>query len=148
MKKEIIICICVILFIVGIYAFTQNNSKSAIDKITDELTMYKDDLINQIKNKEENSNKEIEQEQSGNGKKKEENVNRIKEITDEFDKKYEVLAFYIEHDELEKVKTELVNIGANIETGEYEQANADIERAIFLLDHIKQKMSLQVKNIF
>ena len=148
MKKEIIICICVILFIVGIDAFTQNNSKSAIDKITDELTMYKDDLINQIKNKEENSNKEIEQEQSGNGKKKEENVNRIKEITDEFDKKYEVLAFYIEHDELEKVKTELVNIGANIETGEYEQANADIERAIFLLDHIKQKMSLQVKNIF
>lgn len=136
--KEIIICICVILFVVVIDHFTQNYSSITIDKITDDLSYLKESLINQIKtdNEEETyKNEEI-------IKKKIEDINK------EFDEKYEVLAYYIEHEELEKVKTELVNIEANIQTEEYEQANTDVSRAIFLLDHIKQKMSLQVKNIF
>ncbi len=141
MKKEIIICICIIIFVILIDFFTQNYSKKTIDKITDDLSFLKEELIsiiNQEKFKQENNNN-----------KKDDNIKQITDdITNEFDNKYEILAYYIEHDELEKVKTELVNIQANIETEEYNEANADINRSIFLLDHIKQKMSLQIKNIF
>ena len=143
MKKEIIICICVIIFVIAIDMITQNYSKATIDKITDELTSYKDTLISKAKEKEENSKNEEKE-----NKENEEKKQKIKDILNEFDDKYEVLSYYIEHEELEKVKTELVNIQANIETEEYKQANADINRAVFLLEHIKQKMSLQLKNIF
>ena len=48
----------------------------------------------------------------------------------------------------EKVKVELVELKANIEVEQFEEATGNIDRAIYLLEHIKQKTELQVKNIF
>ena len=62
--------------------------------------------------------------------------------------KYETLAYYIEHDELEKVETELTKSRANIETKEYAVAIENIESCNFILEHIKDKSSLKIVNLF
>ena len=62
--------------------------------------------------------------------------------------KYEKLAFFIEHDELEKVETELTELTAYIKIEEYEEAINPLETSIFILNHIKEKFRLNMKNIF
>ena len=72
----------------------------------------------------------------------------IEDIHKEWDKKYEKLAFYIEHNELEKVETELTAVQATINTGEYKTAIPEIDKSIYILNHIKEKNSFKFKNIF
>ena len=141
MKKEIIICICIIIFVILIDFFTQNYSKKTIDKITDDLSFLKEELIsiiNQEKFKQENNNN-----------KKDDNIKQITDdITNEFDNKYEILAYYIEHDELEKVETELTTLRAYIEEKEYKESLPDLDKIVFILNHIKEKTNINLKNIF
>lgn len=127
MNKEIIICIIVIVFVITIDIISQNFTKDSIKKITDNL----DALRNVVK-------EEV----------VEESNNITENILDMWDEKYEVLSFYIEHTELEKVKTELVELKANVEEEQYGEAVGNIDRSTYLLEHIKQKMSFQIKNIF
>ena len=47
--------------------------------------------------------------------------NQIENIVNNWNEKHKKLAYYIEHDELEKVETELVYLKGNIEVKEYEQ---------------------------
>ena len=79
---------------------------------------------------------------------KEDLENQINSILDEWNSRYQKLAYYIEHDELEKVKTELISLKANIDVEEYKQGMPDLDKCVFILDHIKEKSSLQIKNIF
>ena len=74
--------------------------------------------------------------------------NKMEKIKEKWQKKYEKLAFYIEHDELEKVETEIYNLKANIDTDEYEEAIEKIEKCRFILKHIENKETLSIKNIF
>ena len=127
MNKEIIICIIVIVFVITIDIISQNFTKDSIKKITDNL----DALRNVVK-------EEV----------VEESNNITENILDMWDEKYEVLSFYIEHTELEKVKTELVELKANVEEEQYGEAVGNIDRSTYLLEHIKQKMTFQIKNIF
>ena len=127
MYKEFFICSAVILLVILLNICTQYYTKESIEAIRKEL----DDLKVSIK---QNDRKSAEE--------------QIKQTIDEWNERYEILSYYIEHNELEKVKTELVTLDANIETEEYEQAIADINRGIFILEHIREKTSLQVKNIF
>ena len=60
----------------------------------------------------------------------------------------ERLAYYIEHDELEKVETELYTLNANIDTNEYEQGIEKIEKCKFILRHIQNKEAFNLRNIF
>ena len=62
--------------------------------------------------------------------------------------KEEKLAYYIEHNELEKVKTKMINAKSNIETEDKEQKVQSIDEAIYLLEHIRDKDTLNLKDIF
>ena len=55
---------------------------------------------------------------------------------------------YIEHDELEKVETELTGLRAYIEKEEYYEALPEIDKSAYILEHIKDKSALNLKNIF
>ena len=127
MYKELIICIVVILIVVVLNIYTEKYTKESVTRITDNLDTLK--LAIQEKNNEETSK-------------------QINDIIEEWDNRYKKLAYYIEHDELEKVETELVALKANIEVEEYEQGMSDLNRCIFILEHIKEKSALQIKNIF
>ena len=84
--------------------------------------------------------------------KNEKNANVIKDkmvdINQKWRDKNEKLSFYIEHDELEKVETELYALNANVDTKDYEQAIEKIEKCKFILKHIENKERLSLKNIF
>lgn len=128
MYKEFIICTVVIVFIVILNIATESYTKASIDTINENLENLKEII------REEESDEIIKK--------------QIDEISEDWEKRYQKLAYYIEHDELEKVETELVSLKANIEINEYEQGIPDLDKCIFILKHIKEKSSIQIKNIF
>lgn len=129
MYKEIIICVVVIIIVVGLNILTQNYTKESIALMTDNLESLKQTMITEEQN--------------------EENINeQIDNILNNWNDRHKILAYYIEHDELEKVETELVLLKGNIEVQEYEQGIPNLSNCIFILEHIKEKTALQIKNIF
>lgn len=84
MHKELIICIIlVILIVIGDWV-TQNYTKNTVDYITGELENLKQNLL-------EKSDDKVDED--------------INKIDDKWKEVYDKLAYYIEHDELEKVET-------------------------------------------
>jgi uncharacterized membrane protein YhiD involved in acid resistance len=127
MHREIIICIIIIIIIIVLNIITQNYTKESIDILNEKLETLKVTLTDENK-------EEIEK-----------NINSIME---EWQNRFQKLAYFIEHDELEKVETELTVLRANIQTEEYEDAITEIDKSIFILNHIKDKFRLEIKNIF
>ena len=74
-----------------------------------------------------------------------EKMDALREEWSNFSKK---LAFYIEHDEIEKVDTSIVEINEYIKLGLYDEAIPEIRKCSFILEHIKNKGELQVINLF
>lgn len=129
MYKEIIICSIVIIIVVVLNICTENYTKDSIVLISNNLESLKETMLSEEQN-EENIN------------------NQIDDISKQWDERYQKLAYYIEHDELEKVKTELVSLKGNIEVKKYDQGIPNLNNCIFILEHIKEKTALQIKNIF
>ena len=90
MKKEIIICIVVLIGVIALNTITGDYTKNSVESIRNDLTVVKD---------------EIEQ-----NKEKEKISQSIINAKNNWDNKYKKLAYYIEHDELEKVTLYLVRI--------------------------------------
>lgn len=129
MYKEIIICVVVIIIVVGLNILTQNYTKESIALMTDNLESLKQTMVTEEQD--------------------EDNINeQIDNILNNWNNRHKILAYYIEHDELEKVETELVLLKGNIEVQEYEQGIPNLSNCIFILEHIKEKTALQIKNIF
>ena len=133
MYKQIIICVIIVILIVGLDYYTQNYTKESVKEVTDSLYSLKD-----ITEKQDSKEKEN----------KEQITKMTNDIISKWDTRYESLSYYIEHNELEKVKIEFASLESDINTEEYSQACSDINRAIYILEHIKQKTSLEIKNIF
>lgn len=129
MKKEIIIVIIIIILIVVGHIVTQNYTKNIFSELSGDL-------------------KEIETGINDRKMEKVELKNKIDDVQKKWDDKYDILAYYLEHDELEKVQTQLIGIRANIETEEYERSVEMIETCLFVLKHIEDKDSLKLVNIF
>lgn len=72
----------------------------------------------------------------------------IENTLEKWNNRHDKLAYYIEHDELEKVETYLTQIKSNIETKEYDTLIEKIDTCIFILEHIEDKESFSLKNIF
>ena len=73
---------------------------------------------------------------------------KVIQVNNEWDKKFNILTCFLEHDELEKVKTQLVVITAGIDVEDTEHVYEEIDKAVYILDHIKDKNSLKLDNIF
>ena len=61
---------------------------------------------------------------------------------------FEKLAYYIEHNELEKVETNLTSLKSYLETEQYHDAANELDKAEFVLKHIEDKNSFNLMNIF
>ena len=131
MKKEIVICTVVILVVVLGNMITQNYTKQCINTLTIQLSELKE----KISMKEKNTTKEELEEKS-------------KEIKENWDNMQETLSYYIEHDELEKVETQLTLLEGEMQTKLYDDAIPEIEKCEFILEHIADKTALSIKNIF
>lgn len=127
MKKEIIICFIVIVLVITLNTITQRHTDSVLDGIEKSLDELREDLVS---NNEEGIN--------------EKNDKAMKKWQED----KELLAIYIEHDELEKIELYLWEINSNVETKEYSIAIQSLDSCNFIMDHIKDKYKFSLKNIF
>ena len=127
MYKETIICIFIIILIIILDIFTQNYTKKSSNEIIECLSELKIEIEND------------------NLKKAKE---KIEELDKKWDNKHDKLAYYIEHDELEKVDTAIVQVKSFVENDDIPSAVAEIETGKFVLEHIERKYKFNLQNIF
>ena len=126
MLKEIIISIIIVISIISLDFVTQNYTEETVTHTSAQLT----ELKTKIKNSEEGV------------------LNKIDEVVKSWKDRRGKLAYFIEHDELEKVETNFTNIKSYIEEDEIDMAISSIDEAEFILEHIKRKNAFELENIF
>ena len=73
---------------------------------------------------------------------------KIEELDNKWDNRHDKLAYYIEHDELEKVDTAIVQVKSFVENDDIPSAMAELETGKFVLEHIERKYKFNLQNIF
>ena len=131
MTKELIICIIIVVLIFAGNAVTESYTGESVDETKQSLSDLREEIIKNEDEIDVNIAKE-----------------KIYKIHEQWDSRYEKLAYYIEHDELEKVKTELTGLRGYIEKEEYSEAVPELDNSVYILEHIKDKTALNLKNIF
>lgn len=132
MKKELIICILIITLIIITNVVTQNYTKECVALMNQKLDILKEESLNENINDENKKNIS----------------DTIKDIEDNWNSFQEKLAYYIEHDELEKVETQIWAMKGFSEIGKYDEVVPELDKCVFILEHIQDKTKLNVKNIF
>lgn len=131
MQKEIIVCIFIIVLIIVGNVVTQNYTVESVESLADQLSDLKSDIFKEEGNIERDSIKD-----------------KIKQIEDNWESRHDKLAYYIEHDELEKVETNLTSLRSFIEANENSEAVSELDKSVFVLKHIEDKYAFNLQNIF
>ena len=132
MWKEAIICIVIVITITVGNVITQNYTVETVEGLSKKLEELKEDIINI--EKDENMEKQAN--------------DKIEKIMEDWENRHDKLAYYIEHDELEKVETNLTGMKSFIETKEYSEAISELDKNVFILKHIEDKYAFNLENIF
>lgn len=128
MLKETIICIISIAIII----IGNNVSYAYADSFATEITNELQGLRDIISEEEVNS---------------EEANKKMDEVFNYWESKYTELAYFIEHDELEKVQEGLAETKSNVEIEEYKEAVVELDRTVYIINHIQEKLSFKLENI-
>ena len=127
MLKEIIISILVIVQIFTLDFFLQNYIKDSVEVMTGKLEILRENLL----------------------KKDEEAIlNNMQDINNNWEDIQYKLSFFIEHNEIEKVKTNLVALEGDIQVKQYDVSISELNKSIFVLEHISDKYAFNLVNIF
>lgn len=126
MSKEIIISSVILIAIIVLNIFVSQYIDKKLNHVVDQLDELRDIL------KEKNY---------------EEAEKKIEKMDKYWERSENILSFFIEHDELEKVITEFTSLKAYIELKE-EDAIESVDKMSFIIDHIEEKDDLKLKNIF
>lgn len=129
MIKETIICIVIVITIILGNGTTQNYTKESVSELSKGLMSLRENLT-----KEDIENEQVKKE--------------AETIYQQWAQRHDKLAYFIEHDELEKVETEFVALKSYIETQEYEEAKSELDKSVFILKHIEDKYDFNLQNIF
>lgn len=129
MLKEFFICTIIVIFIFLGNGITQGYSRDSIENINGKLTNLREEM-----HKEKINEEEV--------------IKHEEEIDREWKEMFSKLAYYIEHEELEKVSTNLENTKTYIQLKEYDNAIKEVNEGIYILNHIEDKYSFNLQNIF
>lgn len=129
MLKETIICIIIVIAIIFGNGLTQNYTRESVSELSSGLMTLKENI----------TQKEVENEKARK---------EIDGVYKQWEERYDKLAYFIEHDELEKVETELTAIKSYIETEKYEESVSELDKSVFILKHIEDKYAFNLQNIF
>lgn len=129
MARESVICIIIVLLIFVGDVITQNYTNDSISEASKNLNQLRDELIK------DDAEFIILKE-------------KIIEIREAWNSRHRKLAYYIEHDELEKVETDLSALYGYIDVEEYKEAVAEVDKIVYVLEHIKNKNLFNLENIF
>lgn len=131
MIKETVICIIIVVLIVVSNILTQNYTVDSVEELSNSLSELKVEL----EKDEENIDKD-------------EMKGKIQSVEDDWKNRHEKLAYFIEHDELEKVETNITSLKSFIVTNEYSEAISELDKSIFVLKHIEEKYAFNLQNVF
>lgn len=129
MYREIIISLLIIISIFIFDKITQSYTDKAINEAIQDLNYIKQNI-----KAEKIDNEEV--------------VIKCNEKYQKWLDYHKILAFYIEHNELEKVETNYIAGKSFIETKNYKDAIIELEKTIFVMQHINDKYSVNLENIF
>ena len=119
MIKETVICIIIVIGIIGLELLTQNFTEKTVKEIREAFSKIENEIVKQ-------------------------NIEQIKveleNISNKWEEKQKRLAYYIEHDELEKVHTAIVTMKSYIKTNDFSSAMAELEEGKFVIEHIKENI--------
>ncbi len=153
MKKEIItICIIIILIVIA-HAVTQIYTQNFFDSISEDLSIVEEKMLSEVDDKNvvydvKNDKDDSDDKTSEKTINKAEIEDDIKNVEKKWREKYNYFANFVEHDELEKVETQLISIKANAGVGNFDKCVDEIEKCKFIIKHIEEKDSLKIVNIF
>ena len=131
MWKEVIICGVIIITIFIGNQITQNYSVETIEELTKQLEELKQEMYQKQENVDSEKNKE-----------------KMDDIFKQWNERHDKLAYYIEHDELEKVETNLTSLKSYIKSNEYAEAVSELDKSVFVLKHIEDKYVFNLQNVF
>lgn len=127
MKKGIIIIVVVIFGVCILNIITDTITSESVNIVINDLQELKENL-------ELENNEQIKI--------------SMKKVEENWLNKKNKLEYFIEHDELEKVSSEIYIIKGNIEQEKYEDDIPEIENAKFILKHLEDKYKFMFKNLF
>ncbi len=136
--KKIWVVFVVIFLVIFLDFITENYTNKVVSEVNRELK----DINNKIE-KGYVDNEFILGENAENDIRK-----MSKKVLDKWRKQDNILSFYIEHDEIEKVSDKINLLNKQIDIENFTDAISSINEAKFLLKHITEKQSLTWKNIF
>lgn len=126
--KELIISIIIIVSISIGNKITQDYTKYSVEDTSKQLSELKEEILK------ESENEEI--------------YNKMTNIYTQWEGRHSKLAYYIEHDELEKVETNLTSLKTYLEVEEYGEGVSKLDETIYILKHIEDKNKFNLENIF
>ena len=132
MTKELIISVIIVVVIVVGDTFTTRYTNKSIETTTQSLSEIREEM--EKKNEEEIDADKLKE--------------QIKNIRNDWNKRHKKLAIYIEHDELEKIETNLAGLNGYLDKEEYGDSMAQLDISVYVLEHIKNKTILSLINIF
>lgn len=127
MYKEMIISVIIVFVIIIGDFFMQNYAKKSIDLLTEECQKIRESLEK---------------------KDEEESIKLAENTKQKWEEKYTKMAYYIEHNELEKVSQGFITFMSYINLENYDLAINRVDETIFSLEHIAEKYQLNLENIF
>lgn len=129
MYKEVIISIVIAVVIFGLNYVTQNYTEYAVNETKQYLSNTKEELIK------EQPDYEMA-------------LKKANETFDKWEELDDTIALYIEHAEIEKIKTAIISMRSFIEMKDDSQAVDSIDRCDYILDNVKQREQFSIDNIF
>lgn len=142
MQKEIIIVIIIVIAIISADILTQRYTKNSFDNINNQLDEIKI-IGKKLEELKESQNASLESQE-----KKKQLEEKIENMQNDWKKINKTTAFYIEHDELEKVNASMIKFKSYFELEEYSEAIPELEDCKYILNHIKEKEAMQFINLF
>lgn len=132
MQKEIFIVIIIIIAIVSIDVLTNNYTKKNFGRIDEKLEEIKKIGLSLI-NEED---------------KEDELKNKLGELEKDWHNINSKTAFFLEHDELEKINSSMIKFKSYFELEEYKEAIPELENCKFILKHLQDKEAIDLINLF
>ena len=129
MIREVFVCLAIIILILVGNFFSQNYTSKSVAELTEKI----DELKQEVSKSEQDETV---------------NKNKTEELYNTWRDRFNILAYYIEHTELEKVEAELVVLRGKVANLNYNETSENLEKSAFLLKHIEDKYAFNLQNVF
>ena len=129
MYKEVVITIVIVILVFLGDFFSQRYTKETTEYMNGRLDELRTEIL-----KGEKDDNQVE--------------DMISNIRNEWEEKQEIMEYFIDHKELDNVRTQLNEIGAYAEIDKSNETIPYIDNCKGLLDNIKEKVVFEFKKIF